>query len=77
MIKVLFHYYVVVLTIVESCSSGPKEVQSETTSKYRGLEPNPGFGSGGYEKPEPELPQVPIVPPLPVVKGKRTKFRFC
>ena len=77
MIKVFFHYYVVVFTIVESCSSGPKEVQSETTSKYRGLEPNPGFGSGGYEKPEPELPQVPIVPPLPVVRGKITKFKFC
>ena len=56
MIKVLFHYYVVVFTIVESCSSGPKEVQSETTSKYRGLEPGIGSGSGGYEKPEPELP---------------------
>ena len=77
MIKVLFHYYVVVFTIVESCSSGPKEVQSETTSKYRGLEPVIGSGSGGYEKPVPELPQLPIEPPLPVVRGKITKFRFC
>ena len=78
MIKVLFHYCVVVFAIVESCPSGTgKGRQMPNSTPYPGAEPD--RGSGGYEGPGSENPHLggpgsgtfrpPFVGPVPVFPG--------
>ena len=63
MIKVLFHYCVVVFAIVESCPSGTRKFYTDST-KYPGIQPD--IGSGGYDdRTLPDLDLLPPIPPLP------------